>query len=197
MGRSSTDFMIPGRAEEFQSAIHSYLLSEGYVFEQKDGEMVYRKGTGIWTTPSFFRFVANGNYARVEAWIPVFCFFNIVTAGEADLESFYGVAVKGAMKNRKNRIEDILVHNGAQIVGRNQPFNPTLFQPMQPPMYQQPPMQQPVQPPVYQQPPMQQPAQPPVYQQPMPQNAGQKFCSACGTTNPTSSVFCSGCGNRL
>ncbi len=190
MGRSSTDFMIPGRAEEFQSAIHSYLLSEGYVFEQKDGEMVYRKGSGIWTTPSFFRFVANGNYARVEAWIPVFCFFNIITAGEADLESFYGIAVKGAMKDRKNRIEDILVHNGAQVIGRNQPFNPSLFQPMQQPMYQQPPMQ----PPVYQQ----APAQQPMYQQPpMPQNTGSKFCSACGAANPMGSAFCTGCGNRL
>lgn len=192
MGRSSTDFILPGRAEDLRPVIESYLFSEGYKAKQLNGELVYQKGDGLMMGPSFFRYLANGNNARLEVWMK-YAILPGVYAGEIDNNSFVGAAVKGPLKNRVNYIEMMIMQNGGQVLYRNAPINPSIF-PTAYMMYQQPQMQQPM----YQQPQMQQPMQPaqPVQQPAQPQQ-NTIVCPNCGNSNLPGAAFCSGCGAKL
>lgn len=181
MGRSSSDFIVPYNAESFRPVIEDFLFSEGYKAKNKDGELVYQKGSGLMMGPTFIRFLANGNYARVEVWMK-YAVLPGVYVGELDNSSIVGSAVKGPLKKRVNYIESLIMQGGGQLIGRDMPANLNIF----PPAY----MQQMYQQPVYQQPPIQQ-----MYQPSAPQ--GTVACANCGSANPGGSVFCSSCGSKF
>ena len=110
MGRSSSDFIVPYNAESFRPVIEDFLFSEGYKAKNKDGELVYQKGSGLMMGPTFIRFLANGNYARVEVWMK-YAVLPGVYVGELDNSSIVGSAVKGPLKKRVNYIESLIMQD--------------------------------------------------------------------------------------
>lgn len=113
MGRYIRDFGGVGFQEQIMNEVDRYLTSEGYEYVDFKGERVYKKGHGLAAGPTFIKvsFDGYGN-ARVEAWMK-FAILPGVYAGEVDLKSFVGSAVKGPLKTRVAYIEDLIMRNSA------------------------------------------------------------------------------------
>lgn len=204
MGRTVKDFVFNQYPQGLANMVHEYLISEGYKLKERKGEQVYQKGVGLAMGPTFIKLTLINNGARLEGW-QMSAILPGVYAGEIDIDSFVGVAVKGPLKERFRTIEEMIMRFGGAPVfpgampGQvNPPMQAGYQQPCgYPPVqggYQQPQMQG-----YYQQPPMPQavPYQP--QSQPIqhrPQQAG-KFCQVCGAAIENGMKFCMSCGNKL
>lgn len=113
MARYIKDFQTNANPQAIQSAINQYLQSEGYEYINYDGENVFKKGKGVWTHPSFFKFSYSGNMTRMETWMK-YAFFPGVYIGELGTDGFVGCAVKGPWKKRISNLEDILSNFSTQ-----------------------------------------------------------------------------------
>lgn len=107
MARYIKDFQINVDPQNVYSAVNQYLQSEGYDYINYDGENVYKKGTGAFTNPTFFKFSFAGNMVRMETWMK-YAFFPGVFVGELGMEGFVGSAVKGPWKKRVKNLEATL-----------------------------------------------------------------------------------------
>lgn len=107
MARYIRDFTINAAPQEIHAVINQYLQNEGYEYIKYDGETVFKKGKGILTSPSFFKFSYSGNMVRMETWMKC-AIFPGVYVGEFSLNGFIGFAVKGVWQGRTAQIESIL-----------------------------------------------------------------------------------------
>lgn len=195
MGRTVKDFVFNQYPQGLTNMVHDYLTSEGYKLKDRKGEQVYQKGVGLAMGPTFIKLTLINNGARLEGWQKS-AILPGVYAGEIDIDSFVGVAVKGPLKERFRTIEEMIMRFGGMPVFPGMMLGQGYQQPQgYPPMqggYQQPQMQG-----GYQQSPMPQ-AVPPQSQPvpPRPQQAG-KFCQACGTAVESGMKFCMSCGNKV
>ena len=98
-----------------------------------------------------------------------------VYAGEVDVGSFVGIAVKGPLKARMNYIENLIMQYGGR--------------PAFPGMYQQPVMQNPYQPP--------QSSQMPLSGNAQAHSDRAAFCTDCGSALTQDSKFCAVCGKKV
>lgn len=113
MARYIKDFQINGDFQPIHSAIDQYLQREGYEYTNYDGENVFKKGNGLMSNPSFFKFSYAGNQVRMETWMK-YALLPGVYVGELGLDGFVGAAVKGPWKKRTSQIESILANYMAQ-----------------------------------------------------------------------------------
>ena len=203
MGRTIRDFSFNGNTDALFNEVHTYLIGEGYEYLVFEGEQVFKKGHGLATGPTFIKVSSSGGIVRLEAWMK-YAALPGVYAGEIDLNSFVGAAVKGPLKNRFAWIEQLITRYGGSPVAPGY-FQQPQQQYQQPQQQYAPAQQQPQQPPVqpqYQQPqqyqpPVQQPQQQyaPVPPAPVMQNA-PVFCMKCGERFQDGAAFCMKCGNR-
>ncbi len=126
MPRTIRDYPFNGDPNEIFQSISGYLASEGYTYKVFQGENVFQKGEGWTTGPTFFKITFFPNVIRLEAWMK-YAVLPGTYAGEIDLDSFVGIAVKGPLKERYRYIENMILNYGVQ------------------PQYQQPQYQQPQQ----------------------------------------------------
>ena len=112
MGRTIKEFYFNGNAEALFNEVHSYLLSEGYKYIDFKGEYLFKKGSGLMTGPSFIKITVSGYSARLEGWMK-YAILPGVYAGEIDLDSFVGSAVKGPLKKRYATIEQMIYRYSA------------------------------------------------------------------------------------
>ena len=123
MARYIKDFQTNVDSQAVHSSVNQYLLSEGYEYINYDGENVFRKGNGVWSNPTFFKFSYSGNMVRMETWMK-YAFFPGVYVGELGVTGFVGSAVKGPWKKRISNIESMLSNFATQ--NTNYPY--TSFQ---------------------------------------------------------------------
>lgn len=107
MARYIKDFQTNVEPQVIHSAVNQYLQSEGYEYINYNGENVFKKGSGIWANPTFFKFTYFGNMVRMETWMK-YAFFPGVYVGELGVDGFVGCAVKGSWKNRIRNLEGVL-----------------------------------------------------------------------------------------
>lgn len=107
MARYIKDFQINTDFQSVYSAINQYLQREGYEYINYDGENVFKKGKGVMSGPSFFKFSYSGNMVRMETWMK-YALLPGVYVGELGVTGFAAAAVKGPWKNRIRQIEAIL-----------------------------------------------------------------------------------------
>ncbi len=107
MARYIRDFKSSIDPQTVYSAINQYFVSEGYEYINYDGENVYKKGKGMLSNPTFFKFSYCNNTIRMETWMK-FAFLPGVYVGELGLSGFVACAAKGPWKKRISNIEGIL-----------------------------------------------------------------------------------------
>lgn len=107
MPRYIKDFFTTADFQTVSFSINQYLQNEGYEYLQYEGEYVYKKGNGILTNPSFFKFSYIGNSVRMETWMK-YALFPGVYVGELGVDGFVGSAVKGPWKKRIAYLENVL-----------------------------------------------------------------------------------------
>lgn len=174
MGRTVKDFQFMSEPYGLAEQVHAYLLSEGCKCKQKNGETVYQKGSGLMMGPTFIKFTVMNGGARLEGWQKM-AILPGVYAGEVDVGSFVGIAVKGPLKARMNYIENLIMQYGGR--------------PAFPGMYQQPVMQNPYQPP--------QSSQMPLSGNAQAHSDRAAFCTDCGSALTQDSKFCAVCGKKV
>ncbi len=113
MPRYIKEFQIITESQTVHSAVAQYLQSEGYEYVHYDGENVFKKGNGVISNPTFFKFSYVGNTVRMETWMK-YAFFPGVYIGEIGLTGMVGAAVKGPWKKRIQQIEVIAIKFAGQ-----------------------------------------------------------------------------------
>lgn len=181
MARYTKDFQTNVDAQTVHSAVYQYLQNEGYEYINYDGENVFKKGSGVISNPTFFKFSYSGNMVRMETWMK-YALFPGVYIGELGVTGVVGSAVKGTWKNRISYIENILVNlsvqnqyysqnpvqdtidyddNETQLLNDNNSFEETC-----------------------------------VINENKAENSSSMFCTSCGARMPAGTVFCSACGQK-
>ena len=191
MSRTVKDYQFTGPQEPLFAAVHSYLMSEGYDYITYHGEIVFKKGFGIASGPTFIKISFGQDLVRLEGWLK-FAALPGVYAGESDLTGLMGFAVKGPLKKRYAWIESMIMQGGGKLLGT--PNNPTPLppQPFMPaaaqstdPDDQDAPLAQQNTPPA-------QPAQPVAAERTAP-----RFCTNCGAELQPGAAFCTQCGHKV
>lgn len=100
--------------QSIHRAVNQYLSSEGYEYINYDGENVYKKGVGIVSPPTFFKFSYVGNTVKMETWMK-YTLLPGVHIGEFGIDGFVGFAVKGSWKGIVRNIEGILSNCSSQV----------------------------------------------------------------------------------
>lgn len=100
MGRYIKDFHVNANFQVVHVAVNQYLLSEGYVYINYDGENVYKKGKGALSSPTFFKFSYCNNTVIMETWMK-YAFFPGVYVGELGVNGFVGCAARTMEKTHK------------------------------------------------------------------------------------------------
>ena len=113
MARYIKDFKINVDPQTAHSAVNQYLQKEGYEYINYDGENVFKKGQGVWSNPTFFKFSYAGNMVRMETWMK-YAFFPGVYVGELGVTGFVGSAMKGPWKKRFSCLENMFSSLAAQ-----------------------------------------------------------------------------------
>lgn len=113
MARYIKDFIVNADFQAVHSAVNRYLQSEGYEYINYDGENVFKKGQGVWSNPTFFKFSYAGNMVRMETWMK-YAFFPGVYVGELGVTGFVGSAMKGPWKKKISYLENMLSSMTAQ-----------------------------------------------------------------------------------
>lgn len=99
-------FQINAEPQAVHTAINQYLQSEGFEYINYKGEIVFKKGFGIVSGPTFFKFLYSANTVRMETWMK-FALFPGVYVGELGVKGFIGCAAKGPWKNRIKYLENL------------------------------------------------------------------------------------------
>lgn len=120
MARYTKDFPLLEDPNISFTDIYNYLIQEGYDYEERDGENVFRKGNGWVTAPTFVKVAYGPNYVRLESWIKM-AILPGVFVGEYGMDGFVGFAGKGNMKKAVKWIE--------QRLSYGQPAQPAYEQP--------------------------------------------------------------------
>ena len=107
MARYTKDFQMKMDPQTIHSAVNQYLQAEGYEYINYDGENVFKKGSGVVSNPTFFKFSYFGNTVRMETWMK-YAFFPGVYVGELGVTGVAGSAVKGSWKKRISHLETML-----------------------------------------------------------------------------------------
>lgn len=113
MARYIKNFQTNAAFQTVHMAINQYLLSEGYEYINYNGESVFKKGNGVMTSPTFFKFSYFGNTVRMETWM-TYVLLPGLYIGELDVDCFWGWAVKGTWKKQIKNLENILSNFAAQ-----------------------------------------------------------------------------------
>lgn len=128
MGRYKASFQTPFTADAVFKIADDYLKSEGYEFKNFEGEMLWKKGNGWISGPSFIKLAYSNNTVFLDAWIK-YALLPGVYFGEMGLTGFVGCVPKGVVKGRV----DVLVN---RLSGAYQPQPNGQF--VQQQQYQQP-----------------------------------------------------------
>lgn len=115
MARYIKNYVLNGNLQQIQNEITAYLQNDGYKYIEYDGENVFKKGMGVFSAPTFFKFIYNGNCVRMETWMK-YTIVPGVFVGELSVDGFVGVLVKGRWKTRIAYIESIFNRNGRENV---------------------------------------------------------------------------------
>ena len=193
MPRTVRDYRFTGPQEPLFVAVHSYLMSEGYEYIIYHDEVVFKKGHGIASGPTFIKISFGEDLVRLEGWLK-FAALPGVYAGESDLHGVMGFAVKGPLKKRYAWIESMIVQGGGQLLGT--PNNPVPLPPMpfMPAAAQStdPDDQDPASPQ-----PNAAPQQPSGPEQPSADRSAPRFCTNCGAPLEPGAAFCTQCGKAV
>lgn len=171
MARYIKDFYTTANSQTIHFSINQYLQNEGYEYTQYEGEYVFKKGNGILTNPTFFKFSYMGNAVRMETWMK-YALLPGVYVGELGVDGFIGCAVKGPWKKRIQQLENILSTYAMQ--------NPVISTTVN-----------------YASQNIEQLNRETVASNYNSNYVSTKFCNNCGTKIPANSIFCSGCGNKI
>lgn len=107
MARYIKEFRINTHPEIIHNSINQYLAKEGYEYTRYDNELVFQKGQGICSNPTFFKFTYIKNTVKMETWMK-YALLPGVFVGELGIDGFVGFAVKGPWKKRITNLEGIL-----------------------------------------------------------------------------------------
>ena len=196
MARYHNEFRFMGDPKPVMQQIHNYLMSEKYEYLDFKGELVYKKGMGVATGPSFIKIMAGNELIVVEAWIK-FAALPGVYAGETGIDGVLGAIPKSFLKTRVQYVESIITQAGGINLGTAIDMQPMqTYVPQQPYDPQQQYNPQPTQEQPYNPQPVQQPVQQPTEQQPV-QSAAPAFCIQCGNKLPPNAKFCNRCGAKV
>lgn len=191
MARYHNEFQFMADPKPVLQQIHNYLMSEKYEYLDFKGELVYKKGMGVATGPSFVKVMAGNERIVVEAWIK-FAALPGVYAGETGIDGVLGAIPKSFLKTRVQYVESLIVQAGGINLG-----TVIDMQPMQSYVPQQPYNPQPQEQPTYNPQPQEQPIYNPQPAQPSQQGAAPAFCSQCGNKLAPNAKFCNQCGAKI
>ncbi len=198
MGRTIRDYVFASPPPQILAdTIHNYLMGQGYSFKQRGQEGIYQKGAGLMMGPTFLKFTIMGNGARIEGW-QEYAILPGVYAGEIDIDSFIGIAVKGPLKDRFMYMESLIMQYGGSPMFPGMTYAPVNN--LNPPQGGYPPVQGGYQQVVqngYQQLPQNNYQQPYAAQPAPAQPQASRFCPNCGAPAVDGMKFCTKCGNKL
>lgn len=109
MSRYIKDIITQAEPQNVYEAIMQFLTSEGYEYIQYDGENVFKKGKGVLSSPTFFKFTYGNNSVRMETWMK-YPILPGVYVGELGVTGMIGAACKGPWKRRIAQLESILTN---------------------------------------------------------------------------------------
>lgn len=89
------------------TAIHNYLIEDGFEYIEYKGENVFKKGNGWVSAPTFIKISYSATTVRLEAWIK-YAILPGVFAGEYGMDGAVGAMAKGTMKRCTAWIEQTL-----------------------------------------------------------------------------------------
>lgn len=107
MSRYVHDLKTSKSQDEVNRITSDYLSREGFKQVDYEGEMVWKKGTGLALGPQFLKIIPSEGKVHIEAWIK-FAILPGVFLGEMDTEGFVGGAPKRRLKKRVMAIENSL-----------------------------------------------------------------------------------------
>ncbi len=114
MARYESQYQISLPRETVFAQINEYLRREGYEYTSYQNEILFKKGHGVVSAPSFVSVTFPGNTVKLQAFIK-FAVVPGVYAGEMNLEGFTGIAVKDPLKARIRHIEENIILPGGGI----------------------------------------------------------------------------------
>lgn len=107
MSRYEKYIPFNGNVDAVYEEIYQGLTKKRFKYIDYNNEIVFRKGNGFWTLPTFIKVTFNDKFARVEAWNKL-SYFPGIYFGEYDMDSFIGWAIKGTMKKGVALVENLL-----------------------------------------------------------------------------------------
>jgi len=95
------EFPLVDNPGTISASVDKLLKEKKFVYRNRDGEMLYQKGKGVWVAPQFIKLTFTAQTVRVEAWIDAF-------GDEQGLEGLVGSAAKAPLKKLVAQVEQIL-----------------------------------------------------------------------------------------
>ncbi|MBQ4616932.1 MAG: zinc ribbon domain-containing protein [Clostridia bacterium] len=108
MARYVNTLMFVGSKERLWRQIYQYLTTEGFKYENFEGEWVFKRGDGWLTGPNFFKVEFTQYEAIVQAWIKMAVVPKVGLVGEFGLEGTFGFAAKGPIKRAVATLEPLI-----------------------------------------------------------------------------------------
>ncbi len=116
MAREIREYGINVNPEYLFGAIRDYLVNvENYEYIEYENENVFKRGLGMMSGPTFFKFMFSPGVVRMETWMK-YSLLPGVYVGEIGTTGFVGAATKGPWKKRIDTIESIIFQNGGIIL---------------------------------------------------------------------------------
>lgn len=103
MARFVTNITINKPDDMIRFIVEDYLTKEGFALKNRDGEMVWKKGTGLLTAPKFIKIGFLNGQVHIEAWIK-FAILPGVYAGEMGTTGVFYAVPKASLKKDVDRL---------------------------------------------------------------------------------------------
>jgi hypothetical protein len=108
MARYYNTFVTPKTPEQIGQIINMSLTSAGFQYTTIKGEQIWKKGHGVLTAPQCIKVeIAPGNSVIIQAWLKI-PLLPGVYIGEQNLDGFYGIVIKNALRQTVMSLEMML-----------------------------------------------------------------------------------------
>ena len=104
MSRTIMEYTLNQPDNFVQFITNDFFTKEGFRFINYNGELLWKKGTGVLTAPSFVKMIYANGVIHIEAFIKWF--------GEQGIEGVWGAIPKAQLKSRLDKLMQLLSQPG-------------------------------------------------------------------------------------
>ncbi len=100
MARYINNFVSTKSDNQIKAIAEDYFYKEGFKLKNVNGELVWKKGTGLLTAPQYIKLCFQNSNVHIEAFLKMF--------SEIGLDGFVSAIPKQILKSKVNTIEGLI-----------------------------------------------------------------------------------------